>query len=48
MICEINKEHILPERNTEEPNLSEPDRVAYQGAQAHSHQAICEAIMSIL
>lgn len=45
-ICELNKEHFLPEWNTEEHDLPEP--VAYQGAQAHGHQAVREAIMSIL
>lgn len=47
-IPEINKEHYLPEWNTEQPELPEPEQVAHQGVQAHSHQAICEAIMSIL
>ncbi|XP_069757269.1 putative nuclease HARBI1 [Narcine bancroftii] len=48
-ICEINKEHFLPEWNTELPDLpEEPERVANQDAQAQSHQAIREAIMSLL
>lgn len=46
-ICEINKEHFLPEWNTEQPDLPEPDQTAYQGVHAHGHQANHEAIMSI-
>ena len=47
-VCELNKEHFLPEWNMEQPVLPEPDQVAYQCAQAHGHQAVCEAIISIL
>ena len=35
-----NEEKNTPERNTERPNLPEPDSVTYQDAPAHSHQAI--------
>lgn len=45
--CEINKEHFLPEWNTEQPVISEPEQVAYQCAQAHGYQAVREAIVSI-
>lgn len=39
---------FLSEWNTEQPDLPEPDQVAYQGAQAHSHQVVHEATMDIM
>lgn len=47
-MCELNKEYFLPEWNVEQPVLPEPDQVAYRGAQADGHQAVREAILSIL
>ena len=47
-VCELNKEPFLPEWNTKQPGLPEPDQVAYQGAQAHSHQAVHEGTMELL
>ena len=46
-VSEINKEHFLPEWNTEQPDLPVSDWVAYQVGQEHRHQAICEAIVAM-